>query len=146
MPTGFEIASEISLVRSICSRIESIVESTLSMLLEKVKERERKCQVVLQVGDRTFLPLFPSVKSERYSALPCILAIPIRRAQSRYSQTSMNVLQSISSPPHSLHSLQIHVCALNSVHLGLQSHPSSSNTIQFILIGFLLTKRGLGSW
>jgi hypothetical protein len=33
MPTGFEMASEISFVRSICSRIESIVESTLSMLL-----------------------------------------------------------------------------------------------------------------
>lgn len=33
MPTGFEMASEISFVRSICSRILSIVWSTFSTLL-----------------------------------------------------------------------------------------------------------------
>ena len=38
MPTGLEIASEISFVRSICSRIESIVESTRSMFLWEMEE------------------------------------------------------------------------------------------------------------
>lgn len=40
MPTGFEMASEISFVRSICSRILSIVWSTFSTLLYRSRHQD----------------------------------------------------------------------------------------------------------
>jgi hypothetical protein len=52
MPTGFEMASEISFVRSICSRIESMVWSTLSTLL--------KCQI-FQLSQITALACLPDM-------------------------------------------------------------------------------------